>query len=231
MKIKLIILFISIQIGVFGQSSFDGINTSLIKPWFPKFEIEYQAVYHFGDSEWESKLILIRGFDKWYAQIVRGSWYGEGNQLVWALNYQNLSNVRVEANKFYSDKTNGEFVLYDGNNARIKGLKVYNSWSGEDGLEIGYKTSSLQENYSGKFTQASLRELSIDELRKMTTIDLKIMRNEIFARYGYRFKLDGKMDLYFQHQNWYKREYGNVDDFLTDLEKENIKLIRQIENQ
>jgi hypothetical protein len=231
MKIKLIIIFTLIQIGLFGQSSFDGIDTSLIKPWLPKIEIEYQAVYHFGDSEWESKLILICGLDKWYAQIVSGNWSGEGNQLAWINNYENLGNVRVDANKFYSDKTNGEFVLYDGNNGRIKGLKVYNSWIGEDGQEIGYKSHSLQDNYSGKYTQASLRLLNRDELIKMSKTDLKIMRNEIFARYGYKFKPGGEMDKYFQSLDWYSGQHDNVDKFLTDLEKENIDQIQLIENK
>jgi hypothetical protein len=57
------------------------------------------------------------------------------------------------------------------------------------------------------------------------------MRNEIFARYGYKFKSGGEMDKYFKSQDWYSGQHDNVNDFLTELEKENIKLIRQIENE
>lgn len=231
MRTKLIIIFSIIQIGVFGQSSFDGIDTSLIKPWFPKLEYEYQSVYHFGDSEWESNLILICGLDKWYAQLVSGNWSNDNSELAWIYNYENLTNVRIEGNKFYSDKTNGEFVFYDGKNGRIKGLKVYNSWSGEDELEIGYMSHSVQDHYSGIFTQASLRLLSRVELIKMKKSDLKIMRNEIFARYGYKFKQGGEMDNYFKGQDWYSGQHNNVKRFETDLEKENIKMIQQIETK
>ena len=232
MKNRLILILCIIQISVFGQDTFDHIDSSQIKPWAPKFEIEYQAVYHFGDSEWEFKLILIAGLDNnWYAQIKSGSWSGNGNDLRWVSNYENLSNVRVEGNKFYSDKTNGEFVLHDGENGRIKGLKIYHSWSGEDGFEIGHKSNTIESNYAGKFPQASLRLLSREELDKMSKEDLKIMRNEVFARYGYKFNSGGKMDLYFQQQDWYNKQNMNVNDFLTDLEKENIKLIKRIENE
>ncbi len=229
MRTKLIIIFSIIQVGLFGQGSFDGIDTSLIKPWVPKLEFEYQSVYHFGDSEWESNLILICGLDKWYAQIVTGGWSSDGR--AWIFNYENLTNVRIDRNKFYSDKTNGEFVLYDGKSRRIKGLRVYKTWSGDDGQEIGYKSHSIEEFYSGKYSQASKRLLSKDELSKMTKTNLKIMRNEIFARYGYKFTSGGEMDNYFKKQDWYAGQHDNVNDFLTDLEKENIKLIQQIENK
>ena len=229
MKTKLTIIFTLIQIGVFGQYSFDGIEMSLIKPWFPKLEYEYQSVYHFGDSEWESNLILICGLDKWYAQIVTGSWSSDGKS--WIYNYENLTNVKIDANKFYSDKTNGEFVLYDGKDGRIKGLKVYKSWSGDDGQETGYKSHSIADNYSGRFPEASMRLLTRDDLIKMTKKDLKIMRNEIFARYGYKFQTGGEMDNYFKKQDWYSEQHDNVNYFLTDLERENMKLIQQIENE
>jgi hypothetical protein len=39
------------------------------------------------------------------------------------------------------------------------------------------------------------------------------------------------MDNYFKNQSWYRGQYDNVDQFLTDLEKENIKIIQEIENR
>lgn len=232
MKTILTITILSIiHFTAFGQSSFNDIDSSLIKEWNPKFEIEYQAVYHFGDSEWETKLILIASFDKWYAQIESGSWYSNGNNLAWVYSYENLTNVKIIGNKFYSDKTNGEFVYYEGKDGPIKGIRVYESWSSEEDFEIGHKFNSIQSIYSGKYPQASLRLLSDDDLRDMSENELKIMRNEVFARYGYKFKTGGKMDLYFQQQDWYNKQHENVNDFLTELEKENIKLIQSIENK
>jgi len=230
MKAKLIILLILIQIGVFGQqNTFKGVDDSKINPWLPKLEIEYQAVYHFGNSELESNLILIGTLDKWYAQIVSGHWTDNGR--AWIRQYENLNNVRVEGNKFYTDKTNGEFVCYDSGEKQIKGLKVYKSWSGENGNEIGFLSHSVSQEFSGKYPQASLRQLDKDELQKMSKIDLMIMQNEIYARYGFIFKSGEELDIYFKKQKWYSGQHNAVTNFLTRLEIENIKLIYQIENE
>lgn len=217
---------------MFGQRiGFDEIDDSKVTPWIPKLTIEYQFVYHFGNSEMESDLIVLSGFGKYYAQIKSGTWSDDGKSWIWT--YENLSNVRIEGNKFYSDKTNGEFVIYDNGQEKIKGLKVSNSWSGlteNEEYEIGTKSYPVSDYYSGKYPKVSMRLLSKDELTKMTKSELRIMRNEIFARYGYKFKTGGEMETYFNKQDWYFEQHDNVNDFLTDLEKENIKLIQQIEN-
>jgi len=217
----------------FGQRiGFQEIDNSKVASWLPKLTSEYQYVYHFGDSEMESDFLLLFGVDRYYAQIKSGKWSDNGKAWIW--HYENLNNVRIEGNKFYSDKTNGEFVIYNNGQEKIKGLKVFNSWSGltEGGeYEIGTKSYSVTDYFTGNFAQASLRKLSADELRKTPKSDLKIMRNEIFARYGLIFKSGGEMELYFKKQDWYIAQHYNFDKFLTDLEKENIKLIQQIENE
>lgn len=208
------------------------ISDSKVTPWIPKLTVEYQSVYHFGDSENESDLLVLFGNGKCYAQIRYGAWGKDGKSWVW--NYENLKNVKIVGNKFYSDKTNGEFVKYDNGAKNSKGLRVFNSWSGatgKDGAEIGTKSFPPSDYFSGRFTQASLRPLSKNELEKMSKEDLKIMRNEIFARYGYRFKPGGEMDKYFEKQDWYSAQHDNVNDFLTGLEKENLKLIKQVESE
>ena len=180
----------------------------------------------------ESDFILILGLHNCYGQIKSGAWSNDGSAWIWT--YRNLSNIRIDGNKFYSDQTNGEFVIYDNGKKKIKGLKIYNSWSGltkNDEYEIGIKSYSINDYFNGKYPQASKRILSIDELKKLTKLNLKIMRNEIFARYGYKFKPGGEMEKYFKSQTWYSGQHDNVNGFLTNLEKENIKLIQQIEKE
>lgn len=229
----LILSLLIFQLFASGQRiGFETIDDSKVSPWMPKFMIEFQYVYHFGDSEIESELLLQFGIDKDYAQIKTASWSKDAKSMIW--NYENLTNVRIEGNKFYSDKTDGEFVIYDNGQEKIKGLKIYNSWSRldeNDEYEIGPKLYPISDYYKGDFSQASKRLLSKDELKKMSKADLKIMRNEIFARYGYEFKSGGEMDNYFQSQNWYFGQHDNVNNYLSELEKENIKLIQQIENE
>ena len=130
----IIIPLIFIQSVAFGQRiGFDEIDDSKVKPWVPKLEIEYQATYHFGDSEMESEMIIIIGPKKIYAQIKSGSWSNNGKDWVWQ--YENLTGVRIDGNKFYSNKTNGEFVVYEwrkSNCERTKGIQflewVNNRW-------------------------------------------------------------------------------------------------------
>ena len=57
------------------------------------------------------------------------------------------------------------------------------------------------------------------------------MRNEIFARYGFKFNSGGEMDLYFKQEKWYQPQHENVTEFLTQLELDNIELIKEIETK
>ena len=54
--------------------------------------------------------------------------------------------------------------------------------------------------------------------------ELRIMRNEIYARHGYIFKLP-ELNEYFMKQSWYKPVSEDVTNSLTPIEKENIELI------
>jgi hypothetical protein len=233
-KLKMAALAVALMQSVaFAQRiGFDQIDDSKVAPWIPESTAEYQYVYRFGASEKESDFLLLSGIDGYCAQIRSSEWRDEGESWVWR--YENLNNVRIEGNQFFSDKTNGEFVIYDNGREKTKGLKVYNPWSGltENGeYEIGTKSYPAADYFSGEFPQASLRRLGGEELRKMPKSDIKTMRNEIFARYGYIFKSGGEMDLYFGRQDWYSGRYENIDAFLTDLERQNIKLMLRIENE
>jgi hypothetical protein len=214
----------------FGQYiGWEEIDESKVKPWVDHHSA-YQYVYHFGESEGESDLLILSVSNKLYAQIKQGSFSDDGMSFVW--NYRNLSNVRVEGNKFYSDQYTGAFIFYNDGERDVPALKIDNPWSGMpvDGkYEIGLSSYMVADYFAGKYPQASRRELTLNELREMTAQELKIMRNEIFARYGYTFIPGGAMDTYFRQQDWYRAEHKNVDAFLTELEKQNIKLIQQVE--
>jgi YARHG domain len=211
---------------------FETIDTSQVSPWIAKVADDYQSVYHFGDSELESDFLLIRGNDQWDGQIRSGIWAEDGKSRISV--FKNLTNVSIKGNKFYSDETNGEFVIYHDGQNDIKGLKVYTSWSGltKNGeYEIGRKSYPVADYFSGKFPHVSMSILSGDKLRTISKADLKLMRNEIFARYGYRFKTGDAMDTYFRAQEWYTAQNNNVDSCLTDIEKTNIKTIKSLESK
>jgi len=59
--------------------------------------------------------------------------------------------------------------------------------------------------------------------------NLKIMRNEIFARHGYKFQ--GALREHFDAQLWYKPEHDDVTDRLSEIEQINISLIKALEKK
>ena len=89
----------------------------------------------------------------------------------------------------------------------------------------------IRNGLDGKYTDVSNYFLKEDDLESFSNDELKIMRNEIFARNGYIFKEGGEMNNYFMNENWYKPKLKNVDANLTQLEKYNIQLIRKVENR
>jgi len=221
---------------VFGQYlGYSPINDSDVSKWIPKILLEYYGTYHFGDSEGESTLILFFSGSEIVAQVKSGTWNSDATDWIWL--YDNLSNVNIDKNgQFTSDEYKGEFVFYNGGSERQKCLKIYDSWSGatenEGEYELGSKLiATAYAMYSGKYAVASTQELNPDELRKMSSEELKIMRNEIFARYGYIFKEGGEMEKYFKKQRWYQPQHTDVNDFLTSLEKRNIRLIKTEEER
>jgi hypothetical protein len=80
----------------------------------------------------------------------------------------------------------------------------------------------------GRYPQATIRLLTVSELQALSMQELRIMRNEIYARHGYIFKKKELMS-HFSDQPWYKPCNTNVDHLLTDIEKKNIELIKQFE--
>lgn len=189
--------------------------------------IDFSGVYHFGESEMETDLLILKAGNKYYAQIKSGDFNSDVTDFIWS--FKNLKNVSVKGTKFFSNKSDGEFIMSDG---KVKGLKIYKSWSAiteDDGSETGHWSHSVNNYYSGEFKNTSTKELTEEDLKNLSKTKLAIMRNEVFARYGYTFKVNGEMDNYFKQQKWYKGQHKNVDHFLTGLEKQNITLIKKME--
>ncbi len=88
--------------------------------------------------------------------------------------------------------------------------------------------NNTQSYNTGNYPQTSERYLTSSELYGLSQWDLKIMRNEIFARHGYIFQTD-EMRNYFSGKSWYNPRYYDVNDMLTKVEKENIALIKSFE--
>jgi hypothetical protein len=64
----------------------------------------------------------------------------------------------------------------------------------------------------------------------MNLEELRILRNEYFAKYGMIFKSKDLTD-YFSKYYWYKPQFQSIDNFLTEIDKKNIQLISQYEEK
>lgn len=208
--------------------------------WLEGSVLPYQGVYTFGLSEKESadesRLRIIVDGDQVFAQLVTYKVPEDGSD--WILSFENLRNVRIAEGRFYSDKSNGAFIQYDAPFPNCFGLKLDDPWTpavsetkwtgrGESMRSPG----AIEQSYHGQFAQASTERLTQEQLQGMGLSDLQLMRNEIFARYGYLFQQGGKMRAYFDKQPWYLGQHENVDAFLTPLEKDNVHTIRLVEKQ
>ena len=86
-----------------------------------------------------------------------------------------------------------------------------------------------------KYTTKALLEWPVTQQRVLTEKDLegyskeqlRIMRNEIFARHGYIFKTY-KMRNYFNGQYWYKPDTATV--VLSEIEIKNVELMKSMED-
>jgi len=85
-------------------------------------------------------------------------------------------------------------------------------------------------NVLGEYPEASTRYLTEADLAGKSAEELKIIRNEIFARHGYIFTTPSMRD-YFSKQSWYKPTANDVNSMLTPIELANIALIKKYEEQ
>jgi hypothetical protein len=80
-----------------------------------------------------------------------------------------------------------------------------------------------------QYPAVSERLLEQAELATKTKEELMIMRNEPFAAYGYIFK-NKFLKNYFANKTWYVPQFDNVSEKLSEIEKANVRLIKEVED-
>ena len=78
----------------------------------------------------------------------------------------------------------------------------------------------------GLYPYTSLRKLTHADVAHLSKHDLRIMRNEIYARHGYIFQ-SKDMKQYFSKQSWYRPTTSNVK--LSSIEQYNVNFIKSYE--
>lgn len=72
-------------------------------------------------------------------------------------------------------------------------------------------------------------ELDIFSLSQLDNRGLRLLRNMIYARHGYRFN-SPDLTTFFRRFTWYNPRHDNVDNLLTDVDKYHIQMIQAFEN-
>lgn len=73
------------------------------------------------------------------------------------------------------------------------------------------------------------KPITVDDLSGMFTEDLRVLRNEIYARRGKVFKSKDLIE-YFAAQSWYKPDPNFKDEMLSQIESDNLKVIKEAED-
>lgn len=208
-----------------GQQDFED---NLID-WIPSNQGDYSGVYELGQQERQAFLRVISTPNYTIFQLKTNFQYKPGGPRDVHFNTYSNPTIDKHGNVNFGEHE-GKFVKHcDFFGDTIYSIKFKPAITAFSPLDELGKRKNLESSYKGKFIQASTIELTVNDLTGLTPKELQIMRNEIFARYGYAFKEGGEMARYFNNKYWYKPERTEVNELLTKLEKANIQLIQNEE--
>ncbi len=95
--------------------------------------------------------------------------------------------------------------------------------------KIEQQNVDLLASYEARIREKlSTEALGEDALGEMFAEDLRVLRNEVYARHGRVFK-DKELQKYFDSQAWYKPNPDFKDDQLSEIEAQNLAKIKQAE--
>jgi len=203
------------------------VEKSSIKAFSPKNKNDYMGCYAYGFSEGEYTLRVI--LDKKGIIIQKVSYeLNPKDDLTFMKAFKNIELNKVSSNKFSNKENEASFVKLKVDKKMQKGLLFTKlKWKFS---EFGTKNTSFEKCLTGKYKKTFYKYLTKDDIKGLSKKELQIMRNEIFARYGYKFKTGGKMNKHFSKKSWYKAQNTNVDNFLTKIEKANITFLKKQES-
>ena len=133
-----------------------------------------------------------------------------------------------------SDNTTNNFIA--GKQMTLTANKSSETYNGKPVYVITnithYNNSSTADS-SYILHESGTKLLSTSDLQGLNAQQLRIARNEIYARHGRTFK-DAELQNYFASCSWYKRNsaynYANENSNLNSIEKQNIITIKNYED-
>ncbi|WBM74206.1 YARHG domain-containing protein [Saprospira grandis] len=193
----------------------------------------YMKIFEYYYLLDDGRFIYSLSPDEYKPSLYTGEWEVKGDK------------IHFKTQRHYYGKPNGKEIPTDVGPSSYEDyvMRVENSSEEmeplivEDVLKVGQPLNnpkrnihlSLQNiaNPERKEMAISTRPLQPSELKDKSLEELSLMRNEVFAAYGYKFK-DERLKAHFKAQG-YQALASDVTAFLSPLEKDNIALIKKVE--
>ena len=132
------------------------------------------------------------------------------------------------------------FIVKSGNESEK--VEKLASKEGDDAIEFdtdvpvddkeSAKSSSAKPASNTQYSWLSERKLTNSDVSGLSTEEMRILRNAIYAKYGYKFKSPDLQE-HFGQFSWYKGvepNEGKVYKRMTSIEKSNIEFLKNKEN-
>lgn len=133
-----------------------------------------------------------------------------------------------------SDNTTNNFIA--GKQMTLTANKSSETYNGKPVYVITNITHYNNSNVAGSsyiLPESGIKLLSTSDLQGLNAQQLRIARNEIYARHGRTFK-DAELQNYFASCSWYKPNsaynYANENSNLNSIEKQNVITIKNYED-
>ena len=176
----------------------------------------------------EKKITIC--LDRVIGKSVTGYSIVSGNERAFSGSWSKMDgDFAVIAKEPGDDKTDGVFRF----TFIQKTKSLLGEWEAND-KQIGLRKFELParkfkyDPKAGKYPESSIKPLKEEDVENMKPADLRIMRNEIYARHGYSFKI-ADMREHFDKLDWYMPMAVDITSKLTKVEKENAALIKRYE--
>ncbi|MFA5779759.1 MAG: YARHG domain-containing protein [Elusimicrobiota bacterium] len=195
-----------------------------------KTRVIYKAPY--GDVSGRTILAL-------YLYGTGGSWYGSIGKVIFDLRFSNDTWIQIENSNYlypfmslWWKKRSGQeipmVIFKRRKNEMIWELKDIEPQPNDYfKISLGGHGRHIPWGYSFDWDKNKLDEPCLELLSMW---QLKIFRNEFYARHGRIFK-DKKLQEYFESQDWYKPNPNFSEKMLNKTELENIKKIKDYETK
>lgn len=199
-------------------------------------------------DSWQSTFISADG-----VSIELSACYYDGTKLVKAAEFGFMGSDYYETGKEETELIEQlRSMGFDKTADAIYDRDAFHLYAADEGVEPLFKISLINSNATGEtdwnempiavirqinaesmeeeflLPESNSRVLEENELSEMTKAQLRIARNEIYARYGWRFESEEFAE-YFEGKAWYAASENAGNIVLSDVERANIDLIVEME--